>query len=96
MAQAIYDGLTLEKGKTYQLTYTRKSNTTQTLAPHVQMAGDPYTSYAWEEVTVTPKEKTYTQTFTMPETCTDTKVGFDCGYGVGTYEITDICLSCLE
>lgn len=96
MAQAIYDGLTLEKGKTYQLTYTLKSNTTQTLAPHVQMAGDPYTSYAWEEVTVTPTEKTYTQTFTMPETCTDTKVGFDCGYGVGTYEITDICLTCLD
>lgn len=96
MMQAIYDGLTMEAGKTYQLTYTLKSDTTQSLAPHVQMAEGLYTSYAWEKVTVTPTEQTYTQTFTMPETCTNTKVGFDCGYGVGTYEITNISLTCLD
>ena len=86
----------MEAGKTYQLTYTLKSDTTQSLAPHVQMAEGLYTSYAWEKVTVTPTEQTYTQTFTMPETCTNTKVGFDCGYGVGTYEITNISLTCLD
>lgn len=96
MAQAIYEGLTLEAGKTYQFTCTIKSNTIQTLAPHVQVAEEPYTTYMWEEITVTPTEQTYTKTFTMPETCTNTKVAFDCGYGVGTYEISDICLTCLD
>lgn len=96
MMQAIYDDLTLEAGKVYQLCYTLKSDVVQTIAPHVQVEGGAYTDYSWQKVTVTPTEQTYTQTFAMPETCTNTKVAFDCGYGVGTYEITDICLTCLD
>lgn len=96
MMQAIYSGLTLEAGKTYQLTYTLQSDTYGQLAPHVQMTNDPYTTYFWTEHTVTTVPRTYTQTFTMPETCTDAKVAFDAGYRAATFYVTDISLICLD
>lgn len=90
--QAIYDGLTLEKGKTYQLTYTIQSEQEHLIAPHVQEANGGSADYTWQLLTTDPTAKTYTQTFTMSETCANAKVSFDCGSEIGTYEITDICL----
>ncbi len=96
MNQAIYDGLTLEAGKTYQFTYTLRADATGTVAPHVQMSADPYTTYFWQEHMVTTEAKTYKQVFTMPETYTNTKVAFDAGYQTGKVYISDISLICFE
>ncbi len=93
--QAQYTPITLEAGKSYQFTYTLRSDANGSVAAFLQRNGEPYDTFTWATESVGTTAQTHTQTFTAKEDCSIVKVGFDCGYNTGTFYISDVSLVCL-
>lgn len=91
--QAKYEGIYLEAGKTYELSFTLSADREEKMNAMIQECPDPYTVYSLATYTATEEEVTYTQQFTMPSDCPNAKIAFDAGYGEGTYYIKDITLT---
>ncbi|MBQ7002513.1 MAG: CotH kinase family protein [Oscillospiraceae bacterium] len=94
--QAYYAPVSLKAGKTYQLSYTLRSDTNGTVAAFVQKNGDDYATFCWKKESVGTSEVRRTQTFTMSQDYPIGKVGFDFGYNTGTFYVSDIQLTCLN
>ncbi len=94
--QANYTPVTLEAGKTYRFSYTLRSDVNGSVAAFLQRNADPYDTFTWERRYTGTTPQTYTQTFTAKESCSIIKAGFDCGYNVGTFYISDIALELVE
>ncbi len=91
--QAKYEGISLEMGKNYELSFTLSADREEKINAMIQECPDPYTVYSLATYTAMEEERTYTQQFTMTEDCPNAKIAFDAGYGEGTYYIKDITLT---
>ncbi len=94
--QAYYAPVSLKAGKTYQLSYTLRSDTNGSAAAFVQKNGEDYATFCWKKESVGTSEERHTQTFTMTQDYSNAKIGFDCAYNTGTFYITDVSLVCLD
>lgn len=96
--QSIYDGLILEKGKRYQLSFTascEKGN--GKICASLSKQIDPWDAYIDEEIDVTTKPKTFTFTSKpMEETENFGGIVFSYNYTLDKYHISDICVTELE
>ena len=89
-AQALYYGLVLEEGIRYTYSFTISASQDMKVTAHVQKNYGEYEKYSENTITATSVPKTYTYTFTAGSDCNDASICFDCGYGLGTVEITDV------
>jgi hypothetical protein len=65
-AQVMQNGLALEQGKSYRLTFDARSTLPRTIQALIEHNGDAYTKYAVKTVALTTQKQTFSTTFTMP------------------------------
>ncbi len=90
--QVTYGGLNLYRGKTYELVFTVQADVAAIFCATIQQNGGEYTIFAEWQTEATDEEVTFTYRFTMSETCSDGRLGFDCGYDEAAFLFTDISL----
>ncbi len=93
-AQPLFNGMVFEAGKTYTYSFKVRSDDSARTRVHVQRNYDDYAMYSCEDIEVGPTAKTYTFSFTADESCIDASICFDCGYDIGTIEISDVSIIC--
>jgi len=93
--QPLFTPVTLERGKKYCFTYTVRGDSNGQISAFVQRNAEPYDTFVWNKENVGTSDKTFTYTFTAKEDCNILKAGFDCGYGTGTYYISNVSLKCV-
>jgi hypothetical protein len=93
--QPLFTPVTLERGKRYCFTYTVRGDSNGQISAFVQRNAEPYDTFVWNKENVGTSDKTFTYTFTAKEDCNILKAGFDCGYGTGTYYISNVSLKCV-
>lgn len=89
-AQALYHGMVFKAGASYTYSFTISSSTNTNIQIHVQKNYGEYEQYDNRKIAVTNVPKTYTYTFTADDDCYDASICFDCGFDVGTVEISDV------
>ena len=92
-AQVYKTGLTLEQGKTYQLTFTAEADDICKIDACVQEAAGDYKMFLYKPCTLTTEPQTITAEFTMSTDCDNAKLAFDLGHQIGKYHVYDISLS---
>lgn len=88
--QAMYEGVRLESGKVYELSFTLSADREEYMHADVQECPEPYTVYSLNKYLATKEKTRYSQIFTMSENCENAKIAFCFGYGEGTFFIDDI------
>ena len=91
--QAMYEGISLASGKTYELSFTLSADREAYMHTAIQECPEPYNVYSLNKYLATEEKTTYSQIFTMPDDCENTKISFCFGYGEGTFYIDDIQLN---
>jgi len=94
--QGFYSGMVFDAGKTYTCSFTIRSDTNATVGVNVQKNYDTYEGYLGEYVSVGTSAKTYTFTFKADDSCIDASMCFNCGGSIGTYEISDVSVICIN
>ena len=94
--QVAYSNLSLEKDKTYLISFTISADIDTNIGVSIQKGDDDYDTWFWEEVSVSPEPTSYSFEFTVPETYTNVQWVTAIGYSCGTYHISDASLVCLE
>ena len=81
-AQVYKTGLTLEQGKTYQLTFTAEADDICKIDACVQESAGDYKMFLYKPYTLTTEPQTITEEFTMNESCGNAKLAFDLGHAL--------------
>ncbi|MBQ8181949.1 MAG: CotH kinase family protein [Ruminococcus sp.] len=92
--QPFYNGMVLDAGKTYTLSFTINGNIKTDIDVNIQENFGDYKKIAGEKISVGTSAETHTITFKADEQCMDTSICFNCGGAVGTIEISDISMIC--
>lgn len=91
--QALYDGLVLQKGKTYTYSFTVESDKATDIRVQVQQNYGDYLSYDGHLISADTTAGDYTYEFTPTENCYDASICFNCGYTESTVNISNISIS---
>lgn len=92
--QAGYGGISIKAGETYTYSFTVQSTAKTQIKAKIQQNYESYVNYSNVFAETGSEAATYTVTFTAEEDCPDAKISFNCGYAVGTYNISDIVFVC--
>jgi len=78
----------------YRLTFDASASAARKIGVIIQMAGDPYTTYFEEEVSLTTSSKTFTYEFKMEAASDENgRIGFNLGQATGTVTLSKIELN---
>lgn len=88
--QLIQEGVRLEAGKFYQLSFSAKAASNRTINAFVDLGQSPWTSYFSQNVSLTSTSQTFTFTFAQAETTSVGRVGFNLGQSSQTVWIDDV------
>ncbi|MCR6641891.1 MAG: family 16 glycosylhydrolase [Sporocytophaga sp.] len=87
------DGLLIEKGHSYTLTFDVWASQQTTFIASIGMSKDPWNVYSGETQTAGPTKKTITYTFTMSgDTDPEARVIFDLGKALGSLHFDNVSL----
>ncbi len=73
------NAVTIEKGKSYRVSFEISSTVGRYVDSIVQQNGSPYKAFAAQGITLTEDAQTVTYTFTMEEDSAEAKLIFNCG-----------------
>ncbi|MBK8622860.1 MAG: Ig-like domain-containing protein [Saprospiraceae bacterium] len=90
--QFVENGLTLEAGKTYTLSFRARAAAARVINASVDLGQDPWTNYLYQNVNVTTTGQLFTYTFTQPAGTSNGRVVFNLGQSNQTVWIDDVKL----
>jgi hypothetical protein len=92
--QLSQNGIKLDSGKTYSLSFRASAKANTTLQVNVGMAGEPYASYSdLQTINLTVRDSVYVVAFPMNKaSTTNARIEFNAGKTSGTWSIDDIVL----
>jgi aryl-phospho-beta-D-glucosidase BglC (GH1 family) len=90
--QATHGGISLEKGKTYRITFTVKAASNRTASVYAGKSSDPWTAYSdYSNFQITTADATLSYTFTMNSASdSNARLAFDLGKSTTGLTIYDI------
>lgn len=92
--QAYYGGLSLEAGKTYTYSFTIESTVAASLKAKIQQNFPDYLNYSNVFPEFGTEPEIVTVTFTADESCSDVRIGFNCGYAETLLKVSEIIVVC--
>ncbi len=84
--------VSLEAGKTYEISFRAKASANRTINAFTDFGADPWTTYFSQDVNITTTAQTFTYTYTQSENRATARFGFNLGQSTQTVWIDNVVL----